>query len=320
MDDSSALVGTEIDQYNNGEAVYCTLRLVIARIAKHVLIVLLTVGLLGACRKEAGTTAQPSSSSPDIRTEEYRDAQGTLVSTSTFYIDGHGDKVLHGRQLRWSDGRKYQEADYVNGERHGGFTEWNPVFVYKVREGHYDRGKMHGRWVVWDSNGQVVSESFYRHGIRVGQWTTWWCAPGKNEKRQKQSVCIYKNGHIDGTKVCWNEKGSMIREERYDDSGHLREVTRWHNNGQRECQGAFSAPEDDDSRGFSGGPPKEGVWTYWNDKGQVVAEGTWKNGEPWDGVCSVPAAGDAGSAFGIDVFGQYKDGKLVQRISGSLAP
>lgn len=279
------------------------------------LIVLLGLGLLDACRHEEAPVAQSSSSSPSVRTEEHRNAQGALILTESFYIDSHGQKVLHGPQVRWSDGRKYQEVNNVNGEHDGVFTEWDPVFGYKAREGRYTKGRKDGRWLDWDAHGNVVGESFYEQGVPVGRCSTWH-SPGKNKEKQKQSMCVYKDGHIDGEKVYWNEKGTVIRNERYDASGNLREVTAWYDNGRKEYHGFYSAPKEDGSLHLFERPAKDGAWTYWNNKGEVTAEGAWKDGKPWDGVCGAPVAGDAGSAGGLEWFGLYKDGKLIERRRG----
>jgi hypothetical protein len=59
-----------------------------------------------------------------------------------------------------------------------------------------------------------------------------------------------------------------------------------------------------------------GVSTYWDERGAVVAEGTWKDGMPMDGVCWIPAAGDAGSVGGLGHFERYKDGKALKEVAG----
>ena len=60
-----------------------------------------------------------------------------------------------------------------------------------------------------------------------------------------------------------------------------------------------------------------GPSTYWDDRGSVVAAGTWQHGKPMDGVCWIPAAGDAGSIGGIGHFEQYKDGKPLGKVPGT---
>jgi len=59
-----------------------------------------------------------------------------------------------------------------------------------------------------------------------------------------------------------------------------------------------------------------GRWTDWNAKGNVGADGEWRDGKPWEGTCGVPALGDAGSVGGIEVFGLYHQGKLVKEAGG----
>ncbi len=66
----------------------------------------------------------------------------------------------------------------------------------------------------------------------------------------------------------------------------------------------------------SGARVMHGVSTYWDAQGSVVAEGTWEHGKPWDGVCWIPVAGDAGSWGGLGRFERYKRGKSLGKVPG----
>lgn len=57
-----------------------------------------------------------------------------------------------------------------------------------------------------------------------------------------------------------------------------------------------------------------GPFVMWNREGALVAEGTWRHGKPYSGVCFVLAAGDAGSAGGIGSWGRYENGKITERL------
>jgi antitoxin component YwqK of YwqJK toxin-antitoxin module len=247
------------------------------------LIVLFVLGLVGASRKEEATVAQSSSSNPNVRTEEHRNAQGVLISTEGFYIDKRGKKVLHGPKIVWFDnGRKSQEVQYVDGKMHGSQIEWNR-FGDRILEGTWDQDQRVGTWTGWHLHGKKASE------------------------------CTYKKGLIVGSKRYWNNRGKLIREDRYKE-GHLREVTAWYDNGQKEYHGTFSVPKEDGSRGLFEGPPRDGVWTYWDREGKTLAQGTWKDGKPWDGICGVPRRSLINPEAGMEQFGHYRDGELIERV------
>ena len=55
---------------------------------------------------------------------------------------------------------------------------------------------------------------------------------------------------------------------------------------------------------------------YWDNNGKPVQVGTWRDGKPWNGVCWVPAVGDAGSWGGLGTFKRYKEGKFVENVEG----
>jgi len=55
---------------------------------------------------------------------------------------------------------------------------------------------------------------------------------------------------------------------------------------------------------------------YQDANGAVVAEGRWRHGKPWDGVCWVPTAGDAGSWGGLGRFERREDGRFVESLPG----
>jgi len=62
-----------------------------------------------------------------------------------------------------------------------------------------------------------------------------------------------------------------------------------------------------DSKGFE---RLHGLAKYWDEHGAVVAEGTWRDGKPWEGRCWIPAAGDAGSWGGLGTWHDYRDGQI----------
>ncbi len=41
------------------------------------------------------------------------------------------------------------------------------------QEGCYKKGKLHGKWVSYDENGNKIAMGEYRNGAKVGKWFFW---------------------------------------------------------------------------------------------------------------------------------------------------
>ena len=62
---------------------------------------------------------------------------------------------------------------------------------------------------------------------------------------------------------------------------------------------------------------KHGPSTY-TDKatGTTVGHCIWRDNAPFEGICWIPTAGDAGSWGGLGAFEEYRKGQLIRRFSG----
>ncbi|MBI1904326.1 MAG: hypothetical protein HYS13_24795 [Planctomycetia bacterium] len=236
------------------------------------------LSMAGQCTSDDGAIPRK------VATRELRSASGELLMTYSFYLGARGEEVLHGTRIYWakSDLKEIQ-VEYRDGKQHGTYTRWHTGSLQKSEEGQFAGGKPFGQWTWWNANGNVVAK------------------------------CNYKDGKIDGAKKFWNDKSNLVREEVYNDDGFMVELTAWHDNGQKRLQGSYKPRKDALKDVFAAAVVKHGTWTYWNKTGEVVAQGEWKDGKPWSGVCGVPAAGDAGSVGGILGFGEYQDGSLVTK-------
>lgn len=170
-----------------------------------------------------------------------------------------------------------------------------------------------GRQSEWYDNGQVWMEIDYKDGVMDGERTEWYTDGtkkmyGMHHKGKETGVwqawqptgdkmweVTYKEGKIVGNKTFWiNDK--VVRIEHYDNDGVIDKMEAWLVNGAKTCHGSYK------------GGRQDGTWTYWYPDGRVEASGEWKNDKPWSGICSIPAAGDAGSWGGLATFRLYKDG------------
>jgi antitoxin component YwqK of YwqJK toxin-antitoxin module len=212
--------------------------------------------------------------------------------------DGDGNVV--------SSQRAHQEeiSYYDNGNRKELIT------FYRDRTGHIVRD---GTNIEWHDNGQMWLECSYTEGVKEGKLTEWYpdgtkarygeWANGKEigiwqawqPTGEKEWEAMYRDGKIVGNKTFWTDE-KVVRIEHYGDDGFIDKMEAWLSNGAKMCQGSYK------------GAKQDGTWTYWCPDGRIKAVGEWKNGKPWSGICSIPAAGDAGSWGGLGTFRLYKNG------------
>ena len=174
-------------------------------------------------------------------------------------------------------------------------TERIPVVGGSVMEESFyvKNGKrvLHGTQRSWFKDGQLHRETEYVDGRRHGRMTEWYA----NGHKAKEGA--YQNGYPIGLWQEWDERtGAKCREAVYDSECSSQE-TFWYPDGNMWATGAYR-------KGW-----KHGTWTYWERDGTIRAQGEWRDGKPWEGLCGVPAAGDAGSIGGILVFQEYRNGQ-----------
>jgi antitoxin component YwqK of YwqJK toxin-antitoxin module len=216
---------------------------------------------------------------PPAQTSEETWPNGQPRKRETFYLKDGRWPVLHGVRTTWHEnGQKESEEMYRDGTLHGLATKW------------------------W-TGGRMESVGEWRNGNREGEWT-WWQPTGDLHSR-----CTYRNGHEVGRKTYWNPAGAVILEEDYDDGGHPVETRSYRDDGRLKMLGHYG-------RSWFTRGRKHGRWTYWDASGNVVAEGEWRYGRPWNGLCALPAPGDAGSMIGIQVFWRFKSGRKVAPVFG----
>jgi len=207
---------------------------------------------------------------------------------------------LKTHEEKWANGQVRVRYTYYLDEAgnrvyHGKDSAWAQD-GHKHREQEYRNGKRHGSLVAWYPDGQKTREGRWADNKKTGVWTGW------HQTGDKAWACTYKNGKIVGKKTYWLQD-KVYLEETHDDNGQIAEVVRWHlgGNGLKAVHGHFAGGE------------KNGQWIYWDKDGEVEAEGQWRNGKPWHGVCAIPVAGDAGSWAGITEFVRYNKGRPVKQ-------
>lgn len=258
----------------------------------HILAACTMLLSLSACKAQEMSSASTTRPARVLQTADMKDFNdGHVISTETFYVDERGQKVLHGRSIVWHDfGKRLKDS-----------------------ESHYADGKLDGWFIDWFPNGVKAIEGRYEQDQRVGCWI-WWQPTG-----DRAAECTFVAGKgIVGSKLYWNDKAKLVREDRYE-NGYERELTIWYDNGKKKLRGTFMRPDDDNIL-ESLDNLKDGTWQYWNPDGTLRAEGVWKRGKPWSGVCGTPGAGSMGSVIGFEHFGLYKEGRLVQPVTRPAQP
>lgn len=167
----------------------------------------------------------------------------------------------------------------------------------------------HGTEIERLSAGGVIRKGFWKDGRRDGAWESY---RSNGSVRSRET---FVSGRPTGMAQWWNDDGSIQQERKFDASGGLIEESQFYGDGKKMRHGKYS-PDTSPSSIFARTPPKRvGTWTYWNRAGEEIAKGEFIDGKPWSGVCGVPAAGDAGSAGGLESFGRYDAGTLVEKVT-----
>lgn len=107
--------------------------------------------------------------------------------------------------LRYSDGSKLAEGEYLNDLEHGPWTIWHENGKRK-REGQFRKGQEHGKWTRWHDNGRKDAEIQYVDGKRQGLVVEW------DEKGVKRSHIEFHNDLPHGKIKEWSEDGTLIEE------------------------------------------------------------------------------------------------------------
>lgn len=144
-------------------------------------------------------------------------------------------------------------------------------YVYTANEIHYhnaETGKylhttpisLSGAFRTRDEEGNVKQLFQYKNGLLEGKFTQF----QKNGLSEFETH--YKNGREDGVRKEFDEEGKLVSRLFYVED-RLSEVTSFHPNGQEKC---FSPFYDD---------LLHGTQEYYNDKGKLIANIHWENGE-----------------------------------------
>ena len=131
----------------------------------------------------------------------------------------------------------------------------------KLSEGTYKDGELDGLFTEWYENGQKKKEGTYKDGKKDGLWTDWY------ENGQKEVDSFYKNGIPDSI---W----TFYKDDKTD-----KIITILDGKKIKESKFFLSSEQIEYEVGFNSDGKLDGSYTHWNNNGQVIKSGFFKNGE-----------------------------------------
>jgi antitoxin component YwqK of YwqJK toxin-antitoxin module len=219
----------------------------------------------------------------------------TMAVGSAASADGER-KILRKEEVSPSSGHVFRRYEYYvdarGSEIKHGLETWWDKHGKKTRDVFYVDGLQHGPDITWDTLGSVAERGQWKKGAREGKWE---CLHSDGTVYKLET---YSRGLHVGSLKFWNSQRVLTYEEHFNDRGELLKVESFYDDGSKRKLGTFNQNR------------RDGTWTYWTQTGKVAAEGVWKDGKPFSGVCGVP---DTGSS-GLETFGRYQDGTFVEKV------
>ncbi len=161
-----------------------------------------------------------------------------------------------------------------DGQKHG---TWQFRSFHQKRTEDYKEGKLDGLCVIWNGRGVKEMEWHYTSGLTDGLCRDWWSNGNPlQEYTDKQGV-------HHGRFRRWDEDGKLLTDCIYRDGKIWSGV--YHKSGYEwyEHYGWDLLVMDTYREGVKDGSAKVWVQEYGRPE-EVLAEGTWKNGQPWEGT------------------------------------
>ncbi len=93
----------------------------------------------------------------------------------------------------------------------------------------WNKGKEHGEWKHFYSNGQLAELRYFKNGTKVDTLKRWW------ESGQAQLQCSFKNGEYHGLLQEWNKDGLLTKEMHYNEGYENGSQKMYYNNGKVRC-------------------------------------------------------------------------------------
>ena len=149
-----------------------------------------------AVKKDVASSAQ-------IGMSEVLILKSKLVFKQNIGLVYYQDKPFSGVSvLYYTNGKKAETVDYINGEKEGAFKNWFQDGLLSF-EAFYSKGKLNGISRSWWSNSNLRSESIFVNGIANGIQKQWYVS---GEKFKQMTIV---NGKEEGMQQAWRRNGKI---------------------------------------------------------------------------------------------------------------
>jgi hypothetical protein len=163
---------------------------------------------------------------------------------------------------------------FKDGRRHG---TWQINALHQKRTENYKDGELDGRYVIWNGRGIKEMEYHYKEGLTDGLCTDWW-----SEGTKLQEFTDRRGVH-QGRYREWHYDGQLMTDCIYRDGKVWNGMYGKSDLDHYENYGTAVFVQDTYRDGVKDGPAK--VWVHeYGEPEEVLANGTRKNGQPWDGT------------------------------------
>ncbi len=174
----------------------------------------------------------------------------------------------------------------------GDFTLWSHVWhmggARTLAKARYKQGLLDGDFYYFDES-RGVYHGKYVAGKKEGSWT-------KTVQDSIQFVEHYRNGLLHGERKRFSPDGRLRGKQTYEEGYLTGEVKGWHKNGQLyscvhykrgKLNGTYEKFAESGQKlihqEFQMGIPS-GTWMWFDVAGNLLAKGTWRDGERYDGT------------------------------------
>ncbi len=240
-----------------------------------------------------------SGDEPEVVRERYDNRK--IKTEREVVQDKDQNYINHGKYKTYDPaGKVIVEGRYKHGEMDGVWTRlyytretellnkapFNQGQLPLVSQANFVDGKLHGKWVIFDSHKRRLCEWEFTEGKRDGV-STWWYAGG-----MKMREITYSDGTIDGELNEWDRTGKQVTNDQYVEGSRLATKTESFANRTKRAEGSVLYPklvlESPDNwiecslatYSQDGQPVKHGVWTSWYANGQKKLEGQYDQDVP----------------------------------------
>jgi antitoxin component YwqK of YwqJK toxin-antitoxin module len=171
------------------------------------------------------------------------------VSALLAFISLNAQSVM---TTNWPNGSKQSEGVVI------GEIRIDPNASKSEQEKNLDAIIKDGKWTSWFEDGKVRSEEYYDKGKMIGEWKMF------HENGQVESVINFNTGKA----IHYNKKGGISSEGNM--AAGMIQTGDWegyHENGTKNFKGSYNKEGK-----------KDGVWIFWDEKGNVSGEQSFSNG------------------------------------------